>query len=71
MAQSRTRYCVMPMDEGFTKIVAMREYLSGLIEAKPLKKTDSKSVAAFIHEWITRFGVPGMIIYDNGSENQK
>ena len=40
----------MLMDEGFTKIVAMREYLSGWIEAKPLKKADSKSVAAFIHE---------------------
>ena len=61
----------MPMDEGFTKFVAIREYLSGWIEAKPLKKTDSKSVAAFIHEWITRYGVPGMIIHDNGSENQK
>jgi len=61
----------MPMDEEFMKIVAMWEYLSEWIEAKPPKKADSKSVAAFIYEWITRYGVPGMIIHDNGSENQK
>ena len=54
----------------FLKIVAMRKYLSGWVETKSLKKADSKNVAAFIHEWI-RFGVPGMIIHANGSENHK
>jgi len=38
----------MPMDKGFSKIVAMRKYLSGWVEAKSLKKADSKNVAAFI-----------------------
>jgi len=32
---------------------------------------DSKSVAAFVHEWIVRFGILGMIIHDNGPENKK
>jgi len=61
----------MPLNEGFSKIVAMREYLSGWIEAKALRNMDSKSVAAFVHEWIVRFGIPGMIIDDNGLENKK
>jgi len=61
----------MPLNEGFSKIVTMREYLSEWVEAKGLRNADSKSVAALAHEWIIRFGVPGMIIYDNGAENQK
>jgi hypothetical protein len=61
----------MPQNEGFSKIVAMREYLSGWVEAKALRNADSKSVAAFVHDWIVRFGVPGMIIHDNGAENKK
>jgi len=61
----------MPLNEGFSKIVAMREYLCGWIEAKALRNADSKSVAAFVHEWIVRYGIPGMIIYDNGPENKK
>ena len=61
----------MPLNEGFSKIVAMREYLSGWIEAKALRNTDSKSVAVFVHEWIVRLGISGMIIYDNGSEKKK
>jgi len=42
----------MPANEGFSTIVAMREYLSGWVEAKALRNADSKNVAAFIHEWI-------------------
>lgn len=61
----------MPQNEGFSKIVAMGEYLSGWVEAKALRNADSKSVAVFVHEWIVRFGIPGMIIHDNGSENKK
>jgi len=40
----------MPLNEGFSKRVAMREYLFGWIEAKALRNTDFKSVAAFVHE---------------------
>jgi len=61
----------IPTSEGFSRIVAMREYLSGWAEAKALRYADSKNVAAFVHEWIVRFGVPGTIIHDNGAENQK
>ena len=42
----------MPANEGFSRIVAMREYLSGWVEAKVLSNADSKSITAFIHEWI-------------------
>jgi len=61
----------MPLNEGFSKIVTIREYLSGWIEAKALRNADSKSVAAFVPEWIVRFEIPGMIIHDNGPENKK
>jgi len=61
----------MPLNEGFSKIVAMREYLSGWMEAKPLRNGDSKSVSAFVNEWIVRFGIRGMISHDNGPENKQ
>lgn len=61
----------MLMNEGFSWIVAMREYLSGWVEVKALKNADSNSVAAFVHEWIVRFGIPGMIVHNNGPENKK
>jgi len=61
----------MPTNEGFSRIVAIREYLRGWVLAKALRNADSKNVAAFVHEWIVRFGVPGIIIHDNRVENQK
>jgi len=61
----------MTANKGFSRIVAMREYLSRWVEAKALKNTDSENVVAFVHEWIVRFGAPGIIIHDNGAENQK
>ena len=47
----------------------MRDYLSGWLEAKPIKSVDSQSVAPFIFDWITRFGLMGQLICDNGPEN--
>jgi len=61
----------MPANEDFSRIVAMREYLSGWVKAKALRNADSKTVAAFVHEWIVQFGVPGIIMHDNGAENEK
>ena len=60
----------MPKDTGFSKIVAMRDYLSGWLEAKPIKSADSQSVAPFIFDWITRFGLMCQLICDNGPENK-
>ena len=60
----------MPKDAGFSKMVAMRDYLSGWLEAKHIKSADSKSVAPFIFDWITRFGLIGQLICDNGPENK-
>lgn len=42
-----------------TRIVAMRDYLSGWVEAKAIRRADSRSDASFVHEWIVRFGVSG------------
>ena len=47
----------------------MRDYLSGWLEAKPIKSVDSQSVAPFIFDWITRFGLMGQLICDSGPEN--
>jgi len=61
----------MLLNTGFSKLVAMPEYLSGWIEVTRLRNVDSKSVAVFVNEWIVRFGIPAMIIHDNGAENSK
>ena len=55
---------------GFSKIVAMRDYLSGWLEAKPIKSAHSQNVAPFVFDWITRFGLMGRLICDNGLENK-
>ena len=60
----------MPKDTGFSKIVAIRDYLSGWPKAKPIKSANRKSVAPFIFDWITRFGLMGQLICDNGPENK-
>ena len=60
----------MLKDAGFSKIVAIRDYLSGWLEAKAIKSTDSQSVAPFVFDWISRFGLMGQLVYDNGAENK-
>ena len=60
----------MPKDTGFSKIVAMRNYLSGWFEAKAIKSADSHSVAPFVFDWISRFGLMGQLVCDNGPENR-
>ena len=61
----------MPKDAGFSKIVAMRDYLAGCLEAKPIKSADRQSVEPLIFDWITRFGLIGQLICDNGPENKR
>ena len=60
----------MPKDAGFSKIVAMRDYLSGWVEAKAIRNADSSTIAPFVHDWICRFGLMGALICDNGPENK-
>ena len=60
----------MPKDAGFSKIVAIRDYLSSWLEAKPIKSADSHGVAPFTFDWITRFGRMGQLICDNRPENK-
>ena len=52
-------------------MVAMREDLTGWLEAKAIRKNDSTTIAAFIFDWISRYGVPGMVVNDGGAENKK
>jgi hypothetical protein len=62
----------MPNDRGYIAIVEARCETSAFIEAKPLKKVDSKSVCAFIMDHIVhQHGAPMQIKLDNGSENKK
>ena len=49
----------MPKDAGFSKIVAMRYYLAGWLEAKAIKSANSRSVAPFMFDWISMFGLMG------------
>ena len=60
----------MPKHVGFQKIVAMRDYLSGQLEAKAIKSADSQNVAHFIFYWISRFGSIGQLVNDNRAENK-
>ena len=61
----------MPHDAGFSKIVALRDYLTGWLEAKAVKSADSRTISAFLYEWIVRFGIMGELLCDGGSENKK
>ena len=60
----------MPKSAGFGYLVAMRDDFSGWVEAKAIRHTDAKTIAAFIYEWFCRFGVPGRIVFNGGGENK-
>ena len=60
----------MPKNAGFSKIVAMRDYLSGWVEAKAISNSDGSTIAPFVHDWICRFGLMGALISNNGPENK-
>ena len=59
-----------PKDPGFSKIVAMRDNLSGWLEAKAIKSADSQSVAPVVFDWISRFRLIGQLVCNNGLENK-
>ena len=58
----------MPKDASFCTIVAMGDYLSGWLEATAIKSADSQSVAPIVFHWISRFGLIGQLVCDNGSQ---
>ena len=60
----------MLKDTGFAKIVAMRDYISGWMQAKATESADSQSVVPYVFDWISRFGLMGQLVCDNGSENK-
>ena len=60
----------MPKDAGFSKSVAMRDYLWRWLEAKAIKSADSWSDVPLMFDWILKFGLMGQLVCDNGSENK-
>ena len=59
----------MPPSAGFQFIVAARDDLTGVTEARPLRINNSQSLAKFFWEQIyCRYGVVGHVVTDNGGE---
>ena len=59
----------LPQSQGFTYLLTVVDRFSRWPEAIPLASTDAASVArAFVAQWVSRFGVPGQIISDRGSQ---
>ena len=52
---------------GFTHLLVVVDKFTKWIEAKPIKKLDSRTTIKFMKEIVFRYGVPHSIITDNGS----
>ena len=52
---------------GFTHLLVAVDKFTKWIEAKPIKKLDSRTSIKFMKEIVFRYGVPHSIINDNGS----
>ena len=52
---------------GFTHVLVAVDKFTKWIEAKPIKNLEATTVVSFIRELIFRYGVPHIIITDNGS----
>jgi hypothetical protein len=52
---------------GFTHLLIMVDKFTKWIEAKPITKTNSQEAVKFFLDIIYRFGVPNIIITDNGT----
>lgn len=61
----------MPPSGGYIAIVVARDDLSGLAEARPLRRANAIAIANFLEEEIYyRYGVVGSVVTDNGPEVQ-
>jgi hypothetical protein len=59
----------MPPSGGFNFIIAAKDDLTGVSEAKPLRNKESKHIAKFFWENIyCRYGAVGHVVTDNGTE---
>ena len=62
----------MPEAKGFKYIVAARDDLSGVCEARALRHATAKELAKFFSEQILyRYGAPSKVITDNGPETKE
>jgi hypothetical protein len=61
----------MPPAEGYSYLVLAREDVSGWVEGRPLRSTESRLVARFLYEdVICRHGVCQLLVNDGGPENR-
>ena len=61
----------MPTDQGRAYMVEARCDLTGYVEAEGLRKANAKSIYSFlVRDIFTRYGVPGIVVVDGGSENK-
>lgn len=61
----------MPPSGGFIAIVAIKDDLTGITEARALRQVKAEAIAKFLEEEVyCRYGVIGKVITDNGSEVQ-
>ena len=58
----------MPNWKGYNGIVAAKDDLTGISEAKAIKDKTSHTLAAFLMELICRYGIMGQVTTDNGPE---
>eukprot|EP00096_Caligus_rogercresseyi_P009775 TRINITY_DN3386_c0_g1_i3.p1 TRINITY_DN3386_c0_g1~~TRINITY_DN3386_c0_g1_i3.p1 ORF type:complete len:608 (+),score=-10.49 TRINITY_DN3386_c0_g1_i3:209-1825(+) len=59
----------LPSSRGFTHLLTIVDRFTRWPEAIPLSSTDSLTVArGFLSNWIARFGLPGTITSDRGSQ---
>jgi transposase InsO family protein len=56
---------------GLTHLLVAVDEFTKWIEAKPMKKLDSSSTIKFFNKIIVRYGVPHIIITDNGTNFAK
>lgn len=61
----------MPSAEGYNHLVLAREDISGWVEGRSLRSTESRSVARFLYEdVICRYGICRYLVNDGGPKNR-
>ena len=61
--------CQLPPSNGYTHLVTMVDRFTRWTEVVPVRNISTESVAtAFLTHWVSRFGVPRVIISDRGKQ---
>ena len=54
---------------GLEKIIVVLDVFTRFVRLYPMKKADTKSSIRALEKYITEFGLPGVILSDNGSNS--